>query len=177
MPPVNICAEAKAIVPETDWFRNKDTFAEPPFAMAKSKRPSPSKSAIATDDGLVPVVKVSACVVKLMVLLEDVLLKIDTKPRFEFTSTTSGQPSPSISPTATEEDTEPTAPVKAIADPKLVDVAPAVVLGNIDAVLFALATTKSGFPSRFKSRMATLVGAAPADNVVLGKNELSPVGL
>ena len=73
----------------------------------------------------------------------------------------------------------PTVPVKAIADPKLVDVAPAVavVLGNIDTVLFALATTKSGFPSRFKSMIATLVGAVPADNVVLGKNELSPVGL
>jgi hypothetical protein len=82
---------------------------------------------MAMAEGLVPVLKLKACVVKEIAPPALTFLNIDTTPEPEFTSTTSGKPSPSTSPTTTEEDTEPATPLKLIAVPNVVAVAPDVV--------------------------------------------------
>ena len=87
-----------------DVLRNTETVAELLLATARSGLPSPSKSPIATEEGLVPVVKstLAAKLLAAILPLVDVLRNTETVFELLFATARSGLPSPSKSLIATE---------------------------------------------------------------------------
>ena len=149
---------AKLRLPMLDVFRITETEFEPSFPTAKSGLLSPSKSPIATELGLVPVVK-STLVAKLRLPTLDVLRITETKATLFFATAKSGLPSPSKSPMATDQGESRALMVKFNLVAKLMLPLVEVLRNTVTAV--PPNTAKSGLPSPSKSPMATEVGESP----------------
>ena len=92
------------MLPPVDVLRRTETVLDPAFATARSALPSPSRSPMDTERGLLPVVK-STLAAKLLVVmlpLVEVLRKTETVLDDWFATARSDLPSPSRSPMATE---------------------------------------------------------------------------
>ena len=107
--------------PEMHVFLKMETVLLPGFTTTKSSLPSPSRSAIATPDGCVPVVKSTFDAKELVVIEPEVLVFLKTEtvvplPPTASVTTRSGLPSPSRSPMAIPLGFDPV--VKPIPDPR-----------------------------------------------------------
>ena len=121
VPAVN-CIEPNVSVPKTSpKLCNTETLLEAKrLTIIKSSRPSPSKSAIRTATGAAAVAdEVGAEKLGLAPGVPVILRYTATVLIPEFTTAISNQPSPSKSPMANEEDTEPFAEPNVMAGPKL----------------------------------------------------------
>ncbi len=153
-------------------FKNTETLAELAFVTAKSGRPSPFRSPIETEMGLVPVVK-SVLEEKEGVEDPGVVKFKNTETLLElmFATAKSGRPSPFRSPIETEMGLVPV--VKSVLEEKEGVELPGVVkFRNTETVLeMRLAATKSGLPSPFRSPIETEMGLVPVVKSVLEEKE------
>src|SRR4028118_729496 len=140
----------------------------PEFATAKSGFPSPLKSPMLTDQGLVPVGK-STLVAKVGVvaLVAVVLTRMEALLLYQFATTKSGFPSPLMSPRLTKTGKLPVGKSTLVAKLGVVALV-AVVLSRMEALLLpASGTAKSGFPSPLMSPMLTEKGSSPVGKSTL----------
>ena len=154
----------EVMLPLVEVLRKTETVLDELFATARSALPSPSRSPMATEEGVVPVVK-STLAAKLfasMVPLVEVLRKTETVLDDEFATARSGLPSPSRSPMATDCGAVPV--VKSTLAAKLLEamLPLAEVLRKTEKVFEAqFATARSALPSPSRSPMATEKGNVP----------------
>ena len=158
----DFAAKLSVVEPAEVVFRKTETVDELILAAAISNLPSPLRSPIVTERGFEPVVR-AVLVTKLAVDDPDVVAfrRIDMLFEESLAIARSGLPSPFKSPIATEKGSVPTVTSDLLA--KVGVKAPGVVvLSKIDVVLeFAFAVTRSGFPSPFRSPIATPRGPTP----------------
>src|SRR5271166_3871509 len=168
LPVAKDCWAAKlgVVAPAAVVFSSTDTVPEYKLATMRSGRPSPFKSATATERGSTPVAK-DCWAAKLGVVAPAAVVfsSTDTVPEYKLATMRSGRPSPFKSATATERGSTPVAKVCWAA--VLGVVAPAaVVFSSTDTVSEPkLATMRSDLPSPFKSATATDSGALPVEEV------------
>jgi len=137
-------------------LRKMEAVPLPLFAVAKSGLPSPLKSPMLTDWGLLPVVR-STLVAKVGVvaLVAVVLSRMEALLLLEFATAKSGFPSPLMSPMLTKIGKLPVVRSTLVAKVGVVALV-AVVLSRMEALLSPrFVTAKSGLPSPLKSPMLT----------------------
>ena len=176
------CLEAndKVVAPGAVVLSSTETVLADAFATARSRRPSPLRSATATETGLFPVGK-SCLAAKLGVSAPGAVWFRSTDTLFdpELATTRSGMPSPFRSLMATAEGLVPvgksTWPLKeAVLAPGLI------VFKRTDAVAEPpLVTTRSGMRSPLRSATATDVGFDPVAKSawLANENVVAPVGV
>jgi hypothetical protein len=160
-------------------FLKIETVLLPLFATAKSGLPSPSKSAMATMMGRVPVVKSTFEAKELVVIDPEVLvfLRTETLALSVLVTTRSGLPSPSKSFIATQVGFVPVAKSTreakelAVIDPEVL-----VFLKTETTLLPLVAPTMSSFPSPSTSPTAIMYWPPPVVNPTFGANELVVIG-
>jgi len=149
-------------------FKNTETLLEPQLPTAKSGLPSPLRSPIERERGLLPVVK-SALTEKVGVEAPGVVVFKNTETLVELALATakSGLPSPLRSPIETDTGVFPV--VKSVLAEKLgVDAPGVVVFKNTETLVeFWLAVAKSGLSSPLKSPIKTERGLVPVVKSVL----------
>jgi len=168
-------AKVGVVAPVVVVLSRMEALSPPKFATAKSGLPSPLKSPMLTEKGLLPVVK-STLVAKVGVVapVVVVLSRMEALLLYRFAVAKSGLPSPLKSPMLTEKGPELVAKSTLVA--KVGVVAPVVVvLSRMEAlVLSRFATAKSGLPSPLMSPMLTEKGTAPVVKSTLGARPSTP---
>ena len=153
-------------------FKNTETLSATRFAVAKSGFPSPLRSPMETEEGILPVVK-SVLEEKEGVAAPLVVVLKNTETLSEklFATAKSGLPSPLRSPMETETGLLPV--VRSVLEEKVGVAAPlVVVLKNTEILSEKLfATTKSGLPSPLRSPMEIEKGLLPVVKSVLEEKE------
>ena len=143
------------MLPLLEVLRKTEIWFELAFSTARSDLPFPSRSPMATEQGLSPAVKstLAAKLPGVILPLLEVLRKTETLPVVPFATARSGLPSPSRSPMAIERGAVPV--VKSTLAAKLTVPLLEVVLRSTETVLGPkFATARSDLPSPSRSRIA-----------------------
>src|SRR3954468_9236155 len=151
----NVSAVGARAAAATAEFRRTDAPpGVPNFVAARSKRPSPFRSAAMTEFGVGTVSEGPAT--RLLPVLRSTLIRLGVPL---FATVTSARPSPLRSPTATPSDMDPV--VKG--EPVMCTKRPTPLPRKTDELFeLSLAVARSGVPSSFTSPIAMLAGPLPA---------------